>query len=157
MSWVEIVRSLVEIVRTPVKIVRTLEKSELKLWQHKLNYENSRSWNCENSQSWNCEYDPTKLLTFPCPGCSVHVSSRIRGDNGIINFREKEKEILDHIIGPDRYDSRIRPAGMLNDTSELFWRIYKKPKLNSYVKLSLFWSDSKCRPWDLLSNLLKGL
>ena len=35
-----------------------------------------------------------------------------------INFREKEKEILDQIIGSDRYDSRIRPAGMLNDTSK---------------------------------------
>ena len=31
---------------------------------------------------------------------------------------EKEKEILDQIIGSDRYDSRIRPAGMLNDTSK---------------------------------------
>ena len=35
-----------------------------------------------------------------------------------INFREKEKEILDQIIGSDRYDSRIRPAGMINDTSK---------------------------------------
>ena len=37
---------------------------------------------------------------------------------GDLNFREKEKEILDHVLGPDRYDSRIRPAGMHNDTSE---------------------------------------
>lgn len=35
-----------------------------------------------------------------------------------VNFRQKEKEILDQIIGADRYDSRIRPAGMINDTSK---------------------------------------
>ncbi|XP_065165100.1 glutamate-gated chloride channel isoform X2 [Atheta coriaria] len=29
-----------------------------------------------------------------------------------VNFREKEKEILDQILGPGRYDARIRPAGV---------------------------------------------
>lgn len=29
-----------------------------------------------------------------------------------INFREKEKEVLDQILGPGRYDARIRPSGM---------------------------------------------
>ena len=47
---------------------------------------------------------------------SVRAIKRLR-DNRPINFREKEKEILDQIIGPDRYDSRIRPSGMSNDTS----------------------------------------
>ncbi|XP_072933133.1 glutamate-gated chloride channel isoform X8 [Epargyreus clarus] len=29
-----------------------------------------------------------------------------------INFREKEKQILDQILGPGRYDARIRPSGI---------------------------------------------
>ncbi|KAL3289516.1 hypothetical protein HHI36_022933 [Cryptolaemus montrouzieri] len=29
-----------------------------------------------------------------------------------INFREKEKELLDQILGPGRYDARIRPSGV---------------------------------------------
>ncbi|XP_030746296.1 glutamate-gated chloride channel isoform X3 [Sitophilus oryzae] len=29
-----------------------------------------------------------------------------------INFREKEKEVLDKILGPGRYDARIRPSGV---------------------------------------------
>lgn len=28
-----------------------------------------------------------------------------------VNFREKEKEVLDRILGPGRYDARIRPSG----------------------------------------------
>ncbi|XP_061379708.1 glutamate-gated chloride channel isoform X6 [Danaus plexippus] len=32
--------------------------------------------------------------------------------NGKINFREKEKQILDQILGPGRYDARIRPSGI---------------------------------------------
>ena len=35
-----------------------------------------------------------------------------------MNFRKKEKEILDEVLGSSRYDSRIRPAGHHNDTSE---------------------------------------
>ena len=35
-----------------------------------------------------------------------------------MNFRKKEKEILDEVLGSSRYDSRIRPAGHLNDTSK---------------------------------------
>ncbi|XP_075984302.1 glycine receptor alpha 1 isoform X11 [Anticarsia gemmatalis] len=33
-------------------------------------------------------------------------------NNGKINFREKEKQILDQILGPGRYDARIRPSGI---------------------------------------------
>ncbi|KAF7268527.1 hypothetical protein GWI33_018401 [Rhynchophorus ferrugineus] len=32
--------------------------------------------------------------------------------NPKINFREKEKEVLDQILGPGRYDARIRPSGV---------------------------------------------
>ncbi|KAK4871607.1 hypothetical protein RN001_015731 [Aquatica leii] len=32
--------------------------------------------------------------------------------NPKLNFREKEKEILDQILGPGRYDARIRPSGV---------------------------------------------
>lgn len=34
-----------------------------------------------------------------------------------MNFREKEKEVLDDILGPGRYDARIRPSGE-NGTGE---------------------------------------
>ncbi|XP_037867801.1 glutamate-gated chloride channel-like isoform X3 [Bombyx mori] len=33
-------------------------------------------------------------------------------NSGKINFREKEKQILDQILGPGRYDARIRPSGI---------------------------------------------
>ncbi|KAF4517017.1 hypothetical protein B566_EDAN009691 [Ephemera danica] len=29
-----------------------------------------------------------------------------------VNFREKEKQVLDQILGPGRYDARIRPSGV---------------------------------------------
>lgn len=38
-------------------------------------------------------------------------------NGGKINFREKEKQILDQILGPGRYDARIRPSG-INGTGE---------------------------------------
>ena len=41
-----------------------------------------------------------------------------RGKEGM-NYRKKEKEILDAVLGASRYDSRIRPAGHRNDTSKL--------------------------------------
>lgn len=34
-----------------------------------------------------------------------------------VNFREKEKQVLDQILGPGRYDARIRPSGK-NGTGE---------------------------------------
>lgn len=36
---------------------------------------------------------------------------------GKVNFREKEKQVLDQILGPGRYDARIRPSGV-NGTGE---------------------------------------
>lgn len=41
-----------------------------------------------------------------------------RSSNTKINFREKEKEVLDQILGPGRYDARIRPSGV-NGTGEI--------------------------------------
>lgn len=35
-----------------------------------------------------------------------------------VNYREKEKEVLDQILGPGRYDARIRPSGV-NGTGEV--------------------------------------
>ncbi|KAK9509299.1 hypothetical protein O3M35_006648 [Rhynocoris fuscipes] len=29
-----------------------------------------------------------------------------------INYREKEKQVLDQILGPTSYDARIRPSGI---------------------------------------------
>ena len=44
------------------------------------------------------------------------VTSRLRYEEP--NFRQKEKEILDRVLGSEGYDRRIRPAGMQNDTSK---------------------------------------
>ncbi|XP_022815568.1 glutamate-gated chloride channel isoform X5 [Spodoptera litura] len=40
----------------------------------------------------------------------IHLTECMNG--GKINFREKEKQILDQILGPGRYDARIRPSGI---------------------------------------------
>lgn len=45
--------------------------------------------------------------------CSVHFSA----NNAKINFREKEKKVLDQILGQGKYDARIRPSG-INGTGE---------------------------------------
>ena len=61
---------------------------------------------------------PKEYLIFEIYLCSIGRGARRLFHP--INFREKEKEILDLIIGSDRYDSRIRPAGSLNDTSKIY-------------------------------------
>lgn len=33
-------------------------------------------------------------------------------NNANINFREKEKKVLDQILGAGKYDARIRPSGI---------------------------------------------
>lgn len=33
-------------------------------------------------------------------------------NNAKINFREKEKKVLDQILGQGKYDARIRPSGI---------------------------------------------
>lgn len=42
----------------------------------------------------------------------IHVTHFSFCTNVKINFREKEKEVLDQILGPGRYDARIRPSGV---------------------------------------------
>ncbi|XP_050497431.1 glutamate-gated chloride channel isoform X2 [Diabrotica virgifera virgifera] len=42
----------------------------------------------------------------------IHVTHFSFCINVKINFREKEKEVLDQILGPGRYDARIRPSGV---------------------------------------------
>ncbi|XP_012171851.1 glutamate-gated chloride channel isoform X5 [Bombus affinis] len=46
------------------------------------------------------------LLTF-----LLHLSRCAQLQKKVVNFREKEKEVLDDILGPGRYDARIRPSG----------------------------------------------
>lgn len=55
--------------------------------------------------------------------------------SGKANFRQIEKKILDSIIGPGRYDSRIRPHG-INNTGKflgLIFRIHLKSHLRQYI------------------------
>lgn len=42
-------------------------------------------------------------------------------NNANINFREKEKKVLDQILGAGKYDARIRPSG-INGTGEWLLR-----------------------------------
>lgn len=42
--------------------------------------------------------------------------ANVGGSNKKVNFREKEKQILDKILGPTHYDRRIRPSGVVNGT-----------------------------------------
>nr|XP_023018980.1 glutamate-gated chloride channel isoform X2 [Leptinotarsa decemlineata] len=42
----------------------------------------------------------------------IHITHLSFCTNVKINFREKEKEVLDQILGPGRYDARIRPSGV---------------------------------------------
>jgi glutamate receptor, anionic len=50
-----------------------------------------------------------------------------RANNPRVNFREKEKKILDQILGQGKYDARIRPSG-INGTGEFhflrFFHVY---------------------------------
>ncbi|KAF7394820.1 hypothetical protein HZH66_007994 [Vespula vulgaris] len=43
---------------------------------------------------------------IPKKGYRVYVCSQVK-----VNYREKEKQVLDNILGPGRYDARIRPSG----------------------------------------------
>jgi len=49
------------------------------------------------------------MRTYPYPD--------FRANNAKINFREKEKKVLDQILGAGKYDARIRPSG-INGTGE---------------------------------------
>ncbi|XP_076062287.1 glutamate-gated chloride channel-like isoform X2 [Oratosquilla oratoria] len=66
---------------------------------------------------------PLLLMLFLLFFCHIScVWGKRQGRTSSANFRETEKRILDHIIGPGNYDKRIRPAGA-NDTGPAFVRI----------------------------------
>uniref|UniRef100_A0A182Y594 Uncharacterized protein n=1 Tax=Anopheles stephensi TaxID=30069 RepID=A0A182Y594_ANOST len=46
------------------------------------------------------------IFYFACL-CSASLAN-----NAKVNFREKEKKILDQILGAGKYDARIRPSGI---------------------------------------------
>ncbi|XP_049885665.1 glutamate-gated chloride channel isoform X5 [Pectinophora gossypiella] len=59
-----------------------------------------------------------RMMASPKPSCALiilillYYSPLSQCLNAKINFREKEKQILDQILGPGRYDARIRPSGI---------------------------------------------
>ncbi|KAH1022957.1 hypothetical protein HUJ04_012257 [Dendroctonus ponderosae] len=59
------------------------------------------------------------------------------GSNAKINFREKEKEVLDQILGPGRYDARIRPSGVNGTDGPAIVRV------NLFVRSITTISDNK--------------
>ncbi|XP_037922281.1 glutamate-gated chloride channel isoform X7 [Hermetia illucens] len=44
--------------------------------------------------------------------CFACICSASLANNAKINFREKEKKVLDQILGTNKYDARIRPSGV---------------------------------------------
>ena len=52
----------------------------------------------------------------------------------IYDFRQEEKKILDRIMGPKVYDSRIRPSG-LNGTGSILYHQNLNLELNNKRKL----------------------
>lgn len=62
-----------------------------------------------------------------------------RCTNAKINFREKEKEVLDQILGAGMYDARIRPSGVNGTGKEYcFSKIYTKFRLSQAPGFCLF-------------------
>jgi anionic glutamate receptor len=65
-----------------------------------------------------------------------------------VNFREKEKQVLDQILGPGRYDARIRPSGA-NGTGEenthththTLYESVQVEQLQTTVPRYLFWGQ----------------
>lgn len=49
------------------------------------------------------------FILFNLPHFSIYFVRR--ANNAKINFREKEKKVLDQILGQGKYDARIRPSG----------------------------------------------
>ena len=71
------------------------------------------------------------------------VTSRLRYEEP--NFRQKEKEILDRVLGSEGYDRRIRPAGMQNDTSKfLEWQPCHFPVMVFWLFWAIYLGFSKC-------------
>ncbi|XP_053965396.1 glutamate-gated chloride channel isoform X1 [Anastrepha ludens] len=55
-------------------------------------------------------------------------------NNAKINFREKEKKVLDQILGAGKYDARIRPSG-INGTENMPTYVYVNMFLRSISKI----------------------
>ncbi|XP_050421545.1 glutamate-gated chloride channel isoform X2 [Adelges cooleyi] len=55
----------------------------------------------------------------------------------VVNYREKEKEVLDQILGPGSYDARIRPSGVNGTDGPTIVRI------NLFVRSIMTISDNK--------------
>lgn len=68
-----------------------------------------------------------------------------RCTNAKINFREKEKEVLDQILGAGMYDARIRPSGV-NGTGKMhcFLKIYTKFRLSQSSRILSFVAFACC-------------
>ena len=75
----------------------------------------------------------TPNIAYESPHIPVNRTGRGKKN---INFRKKEKEILDEVLGSSKYDSRIRPAGKHNDTSELY-SIFES-ELGFYSNFSIY-------------------
>ena len=69
------------------------------------------------------------------------------GPNKKVNFREKEKQILDKILGPAHYDRRIRPSGVNGTGFFLFFSIY----IN--LVCGCLWLPHLCTPPLLFDSL----
>lgn len=65
------------------------------------------------------------VRTYPYPD--------FRANNAKINFREKEKKVLDQILGAGKYDARIRPSG-INGTGEHILLLHTIPNYRQYKK-----------------------
>lgn len=99
-------------------------------------------WSCSSVDGWMDEWRVFKLIFIKwkealvedasfvlrhfAPSCSLpceHVLMMrvlwciFSANNANINFREKEKKVLDQILGAGKYDARIRPSG-INGTGE---------------------------------------
>lgn len=62
------------------------------------------------------------LCLMCCLGCRANQQQN--GANKKVNFREKEKQILDKILGPAHYDRRIRPSAANGTGFLIFWIPY---------------------------------
>nr|CAD7569917.1 unnamed protein product [Timema californicum] len=72
------------------------------------------------------------------PKSSHQQDTLLRGCNqGKVNFREKEKQVLDQILGPGRYDARIRPSGVNGTDGPTIVRV------NLFVRSIATISDNK--------------
>lgn len=58
-----------------------------------------------------------------------------RANNPKVNFREKEKKILDQILGAGKYDARIRPSG-INGTGK-FIAIFHNKKYHITIIITI--------------------